>query len=67
MFRNLVVAHPDYSVEQAMQLMTNNRIRHLPVVVDGRLVGIISIGDAVKAQLERLAMENRFMKDYIQG
>ena len=67
MSRNLVVAHPDYSVEQAMQLMTNNRIRHLPVVVDGRLVGIISIGDAVKAQLERLAMENRFMKDYIQG
>lgn len=67
MSRNLVVARPSQTVEEAMQLMTNNRVRHLPVVVDGRLVGIISIGDAVKAQLEQLAIENRFMKDYIQG
>lgn len=67
MSRNLITARPDHTIEQAMQIMTNNRIRHLPVVVDGRLVGIISIGDAVKAELEQLAIENRFMKDYIQG
>jgi CBS domain-containing protein len=62
-----VTASPDDSVEQVMGLMTTRRIRHLPVVVEGRLVGIVSIGDIVKAQHDRLAMENQFMKDYIRG
>jgi CBS domain-containing protein len=55
----------DDEVEQVMGLMTTRRIRHLPVLSAGRLAGIISIGDVVKAQHDRLAMENRFMKDYI--
>ena len=63
----LVTGTPDDEVEQVMGLMTNRRIRHLPVLVEGRLAGIISIGDVVKAQHDRLAMENRFMKDYIAG
>jgi len=63
----LITATPDDEVEQVMGLMTNRRIRHLPVLVGGRLAGIISIGDVVKAQHDRLAMENRFMKDYIAG
>lgn len=63
----LVTCTPDDEVEQVMGLMTNRRIRHLPVLVDGRLGGIISIGDVVKSQLDRLAVENRFMKDYITG
>jgi CBS domain-containing protein len=63
----LITGAPDDEVEQVMGLMTNRRIRHLPVVVEGRLAGIISIGDVVKAQHDRLAMENRFMKDYIAG
>lgn len=58
---------PDSSVEEAMGLMTERRIRHLPVIAEGRLVGMVSIGDLVKAQHDQLAMENRFMKDYIQG
>ncbi len=67
MSRNLITAQPDDTVAHALQLMTIHRVRHLPIVLDGQLVGIISIGDAVKAQLEHLMLENRFMKDYIQG
>jgi CBS domain-containing protein len=61
----LVTGAPDDELEQAMGLMTARRIRHLPVLCEGRLAGMISIGDVVKAQHDRLAMENRFMKDYI--
>jgi CBS domain-containing protein len=63
----LITGAPDDEVEQAMALMTAHRIRHLPVLVRDRLAGIISIGDVVKAQVDRLAMENRFMRDYITG
>jgi CBS domain-containing protein len=67
MSTTLATATPDDEVEEVMGLMTTRRIRHLPVLVEGRLAGIISIGDVVKAQHDRLAMENRFMKDYIGG
>jgi len=64
---DLITATPGDAVENVMGLMTGKRIRHLPVVSEGKLVGVVSIGDVVKAQLNRLAMENRFMKDYIQS
>jgi len=67
MIRNLVTAGPDDSVSDVLKVMTVNRVRHLPVLQDGKLVGIVSIGDLVKSQLDELALENRFMKDYIQG
>jgi len=63
----LVTGSPGDDVETAMGVMTTRRIRHLPVLADGRLAGMVSIGDLVKAQLDQLAMENRFMKDYIDG
>ncbi|HUT12724.1 MAG TPA: CBS domain-containing protein [Thermoguttaceae bacterium] len=66
MTTDLITGSPGDSVEQVMGLMTTKRIRHLPVLVEGRLSGIVSIGDIVKAQHDRLALENRFMKDYIQ-
>ena len=67
MTTRLVTGSPDQSLEEAMGVMTRTRIRHLPIVSEGRLVGIVSIGDLVKNQLEQLAMENHFMKSYITG
>ena len=67
MSTELITASPDDRVDQIMGVMTQKRIRHLPVCEKGRLVGMISIGDVVKAQHDRLAVDNRFMKDYIQG
>jgi CBS domain-containing protein len=65
MTRELFTGCPADSVESALGVMTARRVRHLPVLAEGRLVGLVSIGDLVKHQLDRLAMENRFMKDYI--
>jgi signal-transduction protein with cAMP-binding, CBS, and nucleotidyltransferase domain len=50
-----------------MGLMTDRRLRHLPVVEEGQLVGIISIGDVVKAQHDELTRENHYLKNYIQS
>jgi CBS domain-containing protein len=54
------------SVHELAQLMTDHRIRHVPVVEDGRLLGIVSIGDVVKARLDELEDERKHMVDYIQ-
>jgi CBS domain-containing protein len=51
MTRAVQVAHPDTTVEQAMQMMTAGRFRHLPVVDHDTLIGLISIGDVVKARI----------------
>lgn len=67
MTRDLVTGSPDDEVEEVMGLLTHHRIRHLPVMQDGELAGMISIGDIVKAQYEELSNENRFLKQYIQG
>jgi len=67
MTSELITGSPNDAVESVMGLMTSKRIRHLPVLSEGKLLGIVSIGDIVKAQHDRLAMENRFMKDYIRG
>ncbi len=48
MSSKVVTIHPDQTVEEAMELMTNRRVRHLPVVAEGRVFGVISIGDVVK-------------------
>jgi CBS domain-containing protein len=50
-----------------MCLMTERRIRHVPVVEAGELVGIVSIGDTVKAQHDELCRENHYLKSYIQS
>jgi CBS domain-containing protein len=52
-------------ISSVMGLLTENRIRHLPVVEDNELKGMISIGDVVKAQYDELAMENHYLKNYI--
>ncbi len=56
---------PDDSVDSLSALMTNNRVRHVPVVVDGRLAGIVSIGDVVKTRMEELEHEHERLQAYI--
>lgn len=65
MTQPVITGLPNDEVEEVMGLMTARRIRHLPVLAEGRLAGMISIGDVVKAQHDSLALENRFMRDYI--
>ncbi len=59
-------ALPDATLEDLMVLMTEERIRHVPVVVDERLVGIVSIGDVVKHRIEELQSERDQLTAYIQ-
>jgi CBS domain-containing protein len=67
MSTEVVTGSPCDEVGDVMGLLTENRIRHLPVLEDGQLAGIISIGDVVKAQHDRLTMENHYLKNYIQS
>ena len=55
------------NVDQLMHLMSEHRIRHLPVVADGTVVGIISIGDVVKTRVDELETEKSQLVDYIRG
>lgn len=64
---DVVVGSPCDSIEDTMGLMTRMRIRHLPVVEDNTLLGLVSIGDVVKLQHDRLSMENHYLKSYLQG
>jgi len=66
MTTNLIIGVLDDEVGYVMGIMTQNRIRHLPIMAGEHLEGIISIGDVVKAQLEETEFENRYLKDYIQ-
>jgi len=58
---------PDDRVDEVRETMTERRIRHLPVVEDGRLVGIVSIGDVVKASISELEFDRQNLIDYVQG
>ena len=61
----LVTGTPDDSISQTMGLLTEQRMRHLPILEDDKLVGLISIGDVVKAQYAELTIENHYLKSYI--
>ena len=58
---------PDDSVDHCMALCTDLRIRHLPVVADGRVVGLVSIGDLVKSVISQQAEQLRHLEQYIAG
>jgi len=63
MSRALITVTTRDSLRHAMRLMTVHRVRHLPVVDDGRLVGLVSIGDVVKLRLEDLETETNVLRD----
>jgi CBS domain-containing protein len=65
MTRGLTTCSEEDTVDGLMELMTNGRFRHVPVVTEGRLVGIISIGDVVKTRIEETVRETISLREYI--
>jgi CBS domain-containing protein len=62
-----ITAEPSTTVLSAMAMMTQRRIRHLPVLSGGELIGIVSIGDLVKHRMDRIEQEAAAMRSYIQS
>ena len=67
MTRKLVSCEPGESADEVLTKMTEGRFRHLPVIEDGAMTGLISIGDGVKARLSELAMEKEALEGMIKG
>ena len=65
MTRDLIVCVLDDDIGYAMSVVTKNRVRHLPVMDGDGVAGMISIGDLVKASLDEVQYENRYLRDYI--
>jgi CBS domain-containing protein len=61
----VVTCTPEDSVDSLTALMTENRVRHVPVVINGRLAGIVSIGDVVKTRMEELEAQHEQLQAYI--
>jgi CBS domain-containing protein len=64
MTRAVITCSPGDTIAQVAKVMTNRRVRHMPVVEGERLVGIISVGDILKHRLDELEMEANIMRDY---
>lgn len=67
MTKDLVTATQQDTVENILSRMTEGRFRHMPIVEEGKLIGIVTLGDAVKAQLAELAMEKDALEGMIMG
>ncbi len=67
MTSDLVTSTGQASVQQVLSQMTEGRFRHMPVVEDGRMIGLVTLGDLVKAQLTELAMEKQALEGMIMG
>lgn len=65
MTANLIVVEPSDDLCYAMNIMIKNRIRHLPVVDDHRMVGVLSMRDVVRTQVTNIKSENHYLKEYI--
>ncbi len=58
---------PEETIDEVMHKMTEHRIRHLPVVEHGKVVGVLSMGDIIKASLDETTFQNKLMKRYIKN
>jgi len=67
MTKNLIVASLDDDLDYVENIMTQNRVRHLPIISNQKLEGIISIGDLVNVLRGECKVENRYLKDFISG
>jgi CBS domain-containing protein len=65
MTRDVIYAHPDEALDELLGRMTDRRVRHLPVLKEGRLAGLVSIGDLVKRKIAETEAEARELKAYI--
>lgn len=65
MTTNLIIGTEEDSIEYLQAIMTENRIRHVPILEGRKLKGLVSIGDVVKALMTEKDVENRYLKDYI--
>jgi CBS domain-containing protein len=65
MTAHMITCTPADSVDSLSALMTTNRVRHVPVMEDGRLAGIVSIGDVVKTRMEELQVQQEHLEAYI--
>ncbi len=65
MTKEVKTCKPEDTIQRVMQVMTAGRFRHMPVVENGRLAGVISIGDVVKLRLEEMERESEHLKEYI--
>ena len=63
----LVVVTPDTAIDECMAVMTDRRIRHLPVVEGGQVVGVVSIGDVVKYTSQQQSFEIKYLTEFISG
>jgi CBS domain-containing protein len=63
----LIYVTPETSIEESMAIMTDRRIRHLPVVENDDVIGIISIGDLVKFQSQEQSFQIKYLTEYISG
>ena len=65
MTTEVIVGVPEDSLDYIGGVMTKNRIRHVPILEDGRVAGLISVGDIVSSQLSHMEIENRYLRQYI--
>jgi CBS domain-containing protein len=66
MTRKVMTCSPSDTISSVMERMTQGKFRHLPVLEQGKLIGIVSIGDVVKHRLEQMEREQSALRDYIQ-
>ena len=66
MTRNVLTCGEDDTIADLMERMTAGKFRHLPVLADGKLIGLVSIGDVVKQRVEEVERESEALRDYIQ-
>ena len=67
MTKDIIIGKPIDDLKYVETVMTENRIRHLPIIDNERLVGIISIGDIIKSLSDNMEIENHYLRDYVVG
>ena len=65
MSKNLITCNLNTSVTELMEIITNNKIRHIPIMEEKKLLGMVSIGDVVNYIIEQYKEENQYLRDYI--